>query len=375
MGSDMLISKSSDKSNNLFKNKTSLILLVSTVLILQVADYLVVWFAGAASSGSVNSSQWTQVDIFVGIFVLFYLGKHFSKKVKEHSSTQTKAEEIIEEQKEDLGSTTSASTMDRQPKRSTSTKDQQRGVSFSKVVDSVEPKEAEATKLCSSAKPFVSTTNPSGLRAAAPEFVSQLSKDHGLRAEAPEFVIDGLRAEAPEFVPPTATKKAESKKATTKAETKKATTKAVTLQAKDADEIGLVLFRSSHSAKTEEAPIVLKSAKKADYNSSWAQEESKKKKEDYNPWGEESKKKKKEDYNPWAQQDDTKEWSYQQPAAVLEKATPQSKWMPNETKPKEAAKEWSYPQPAAGYEKANSQAKWVQKEKMIWKSSHSVEAC
>lgn len=281
MGVDAHCSKASgkaSKSENLFKNKQSLVFLALTVLILQVTDYVVIWLADAGSKSSYwsLSNSWTQVDIFVGIFTIFYIGKMVWKKMKD-PPCESAAEEPEEED-------TSISTVwqAKAPKKAK--------VPRNKVADTRD-----------------SVQKLSGLRADAPEWRSQCTIQN-LRAEAPEFVPGGT----PDVVRPPASRRSEAR-----------------TQGVDDDELGKVLFRSEKGEKVlfrsarsatddaaEKEKVVLKrrETKKAEH------------KQDYNPW--------KQDYNPWVKQ--SQEIEHQQlktaydPWAKQSQAATQSKWQPKE---------------------------------------------
>jgi len=276
MGSDTLYSPPSAKKpykglqpEKYVKNKTSLILLVGTVLILQVADYGVVWLAGA---GSTNSSFCSQVDIFVGIFVLFYVGKRLANKFKEPSDNITEeTEEKEEEEEEDEAKyqettySTTAYAKGLKPIPRAYTKYQEedeeksgtskpRRVSFNSHVDKVEPWHKKAAVQSSDAA--FAFAKSSALRADAPEFVSQ--RTESLRAEAPEFVPKGSKVVAPWRGASTKDAKKDVKK-----------------DSEDGDDVGEILFRGAHSAAIE---------KKACKNAFPAETAKPMLKADYDPW-------------------------------------------------------------------------------------------
>jgi hypothetical protein len=251
MGSDLhyptKASGKASKSGAIFKNKDNLIFLGLTVLCLQVADSLLAWLTNTGTQSNYWSldSTWTQVDIFVGIFAIFYLGKHYGKclykKKDEPSCASTEAEQP--RQQESNASSSKWQTKSVRPERR---------VSFNKDVETVEPMQKTST-LRAEAPAFATLRADAPafetLRAGAPAFVSQVAQDQSLRAEAPAFIPKtnqehGLRAQAPLFVP-------------------KAQARVVpppppplhkafaTPPGMDDDNVGTVLFRSACSASAE----------------------------------------------------------------------------------------------------------------------------
>lgn len=234
-----------------------MIFLALTVLSLQVADFLLVWLADTGSKSDYWSldNNWTQVDIFVLVFALFYFGKNFgkclSKDKNEPSCTSAKAEQPPKQQENT--SSTKWQTKSARPERR---------VSFNNHVETVELVQLEAT---------------SSLRAEAPAFVSQVAQEQGLRAGAPAFVPhtnQGLRAQAPMFVPqaqsravppppPPPTPPPPSSKALP------------TPPGMDDDNVGTVLFRSARSADIikEQEKVVLKPKEVATKQSKWQPKE------------------------------------------------------------------------------------------------------
>jgi hypothetical protein len=243
MGSDMMYSKKSQKAygpQKYFNNKTSMILLALTVLVFQIADYAVQRMANRVSADN-NSNYWSQVDIFVGIFGLFYVSGHLVKKMTE-SSPAPPAPNKTEKQE--------APVKERSSARSSASNE--RRVSFSKFVEKWEPKEKPPPVTFSDLPPpssFVRCTQ--SMRASAPS----------MRASAPPFVP---RA-GPKVVPPPP-----------------AGHFALPYKTKETEEVGQVLFRSSCSTSAEQVGHKSGAHKKDGITLI------KRPREDYNPWADQS---------------------------------------------------------------------------------------